>query len=53
MQHALDRLMARPLESLMVIIGVNEASNVFAECLATTFLIFWLGQHRALICRCR
>jgi putative hemolysin len=43
-QHALDRLMARPLESLMMIIGVNEASNVFAECFATTFMIFWLGN---------
>jgi CBS domain containing-hemolysin-like protein len=43
-QHALDRLMARPLESLIVIIGLNEGSNVFAECLATTFLITWLGQ---------
>jgi len=43
-QSALDRLMARPLESLMMIIGVNEASNVFAECLATAFLIFWLGK---------
>ena len=41
---AIDRLMARPLESLMVIIGLNEAANVFAECLATTFLIFWLGR---------
>ena len=37
MQHALDRLMRRPLESLIVIIGLNEASNVFAECLATIF----------------
>jgi CBS domain containing-hemolysin-like protein len=43
-QHALDRLMARPLESLIVIIGLNEGSNVFAECLATTFLITWLGR---------
>jgi putative hemolysin len=43
-QHALDRLMARPLESLVVIIGLNEGSNVFAECLATTFLITWLGR---------
>lgn len=40
---ALDRLLARPLESLVVIIGLNEVSNVFAECLATTFLITWLG----------
>ena len=44
---AIDRLMARPLESLMVIIGLNEAANVFAECLATTFLIFWLGTFGA------
>jgi len=43
-QNALDRLMEHPLESLMMIIGVNEASNVFAECLATTFLILWLGD---------
>ena len=43
-QRALDRLMARPLESLMVIIGFNEASNVFAECFATTFMILWLGD---------
>lgn len=43
-QHALDRLMARPLESLIVIIGLNEGSNVFAECLATTFLLTWLGR---------
>jgi putative hemolysin len=40
---ALDRLMRRPLESLIVVIGINEASNVFAECLATTFFLFWLG----------
>ena len=40
---ALDRLMRRPLESLIVVIGFNEASNVFAECLATTFFLFWLG----------
>ena len=43
-QRALDHLMARPLESLMMIIGFNEASNVFAECFATTFMIFWLGN---------
>jgi putative hemolysin len=48
-QHALDRLMERPLESLMVIIGMNEASNVFAECFATTFMIFWLGEMGAYI----
>src|SRR5260370_28924379 len=43
-QHALDRLMARPLESLILIIGLNEGSNAFAECRATTFLITWLGR---------
>ncbi|MFZ0659743.1 MAG: hemolysin family protein [Candidatus Binataceae bacterium] len=40
---ALDRLMLRPLESLIVVIGINEAANVFAECLATTFFLLWLG----------
>lgn len=48
-RHALDRLMERPTESLMMIIGVNEASNVFAECLATTFLIMWLGEIGAYV----
>src|SRR5215475_8278388 len=43
-QSALDRLMRRPLESLIVMIGINEASNVFAECLATTFFLIWLGH---------
>ena len=42
-REALEQMMARPLESLLVIIGLNEASNVFAECLATTFLLTWLG----------
>jgi putative hemolysin len=42
-RDALERLMARPLESLLLIIGLNEASNVFAECLATMFLLSWLG----------
>ena len=41
--RAVDSLLRRPLESLMVIIGFNEAINVFAECLATTFLLTWLG----------
>ena len=40
---AVESLLRRPLESLMVIIGFNEAVNVFAECLATTFLLTWLG----------
>jgi CBS domain containing-hemolysin-like protein len=43
-QNALDRLMRRPLESLIVIIGLNEACNIFADCLATIFLIAWLGD---------
>ena len=41
--RAVDSLLRRPLESLVVIIGFNEAINVFAECLATTFLLTWLG----------
>ena len=40
---AVNSLLRRPLESLMVIIGFNEAINVFAECLATAFLLTWLG----------
>jgi putative hemolysin len=42
-RDAVERMMARPLESLLVIIGLNEAFNVFAECLATAFLLTWLG----------
>jgi len=43
-QRALDRLMRRPLESLIVIIGLNEACNIFADCLATIILLAWLGD---------
>jgi putative hemolysin len=42
--RAVDALLSRPLESLVVVIGINEAINVFAECLATTFLLSWLGS---------
>src|SRR5277367_344401 len=42
-QRALDRLMRRPLESLITIIGLNETANVFAECLATIFMLRLLG----------
>jgi magnesium and cobalt exporter, CNNM family len=48
-QSALDRLLRRPLESLVVIIGLNETANVFAECLATTFLLMWLGPVGAYV----
>jgi len=48
-RRALDRLLARPLESLIVIIGLNEAANVFAECLATAFMLMWLGPIGALL----
>ena len=43
-QQALDRLMRRPLESLIVIIGLNEACNIFADCFATIILLAWLGN---------
>jgi magnesium and cobalt exporter, CNNM family len=43
-REALERMMAQPLESLLLIIGLNEASNVFAECLATTFLLTRFGS---------
>lgn len=42
-REALERLMTQPLESLVIVIGLNETANVFAECLATSFLLFWLG----------
>src|SRR5579875_936857 len=48
-RDAIARLLERPLESLMLIIGLNEASNVFAECLATTFMLMWLGSVGAWI----
>jgi len=41
---ALDRLMEGPLESLLVIIGLNETVNIFAECLATSFLLYHFGR---------
>jgi putative hemolysin len=43
-REALDRLMRRPLESLVTIIGLNEATNVFAVCLATSLLIDTFGR---------
>jgi CBS domain containing-hemolysin-like protein len=36
--------MEYPQEALTLVIGLNETSNVFAECLATAFLIGWLGS---------
>src|SRR5579863_323879 len=44
-QRALDRLMSRPLESLIVIIGLNEACNIFADCLATILILAWAGDE--------
>jgi magnesium and cobalt exporter, CNNM family len=44
-RDACDRLLKQPLEALVVIIGMNEACNVFAECLATALLLTWLGPH--------
>ena len=44
-REACDRLMERPLEALVMIIGMNEACNVFAECLATALLLTWLGPR--------
>jgi CBS domain containing-hemolysin-like protein len=48
-RFAVNRLMRRPLESLVVAIGLNEASNVFAECLATIFFLTWLGPIGAYV----
>jgi CBS domain containing-hemolysin-like protein len=43
LHSAVDRLLRRPLESLIIIIGLNETCNVFADCLSTSFLLFVLG----------
>jgi putative hemolysin len=48
-RRAFDRLMERPLEALTMIIALNEVCNVFAECLATAFLLWWLGPIGAWI----
>ncbi len=42
-RYAVNRLMRRPFESLIVVIGLNEAANIFAESLATVFLLMLLG----------
>ncbi|MBF6568157.1 MAG: HlyC/CorC family transporter [Candidatus Binataceae bacterium] len=42
-RQAVEKLMNRPLESLVIVIGLNETANVFAECLATSFLLQWIG----------
>ena len=44
LRAAIERLMAHPLESLLVIIGLNETVNIFAECIATSFLLFIFGR---------
>lgn len=40
LRNAVERLLRQPLESLVIIIGLNEVCNVFAECLSTSFLLF-------------
>lgn len=40
LRNAVERLLRQPLESLVIIIGLNEICNVFAECLCTSFLLF-------------
>ncbi|HLH76579.1 MAG TPA: hemolysin family protein [Candidatus Binataceae bacterium] len=44
---AVERLLARPLETLVTLIGLTEVANVFAECLATSLLIGLLGHRGA------
>lgn len=44
-RYAVNRLMRRPFESLILVIGLNETANVFAESLATAFLLTWLGPQ--------
>ena len=53
LRKAVERLLRRPLESLVTIIGLNEICNVFADCLATSFLLHavgaWGGYVAALV----
>jgi CBS domain containing-hemolysin-like protein len=42
-RDAVNRMMRRPAESLIVVIGLNETCNVFASCLATTLTIAAIG----------
>jgi putative hemolysin len=44
---AVEQLLARPLETLVALIGLTELANVFAECLATSLLIGLLGHRGA------
>lgn len=48
-RNAVERMMERPVESLVVMIGLNEAANVFAECIATSFLLIVLGAAGAYV----
>src|ERR1700686_2215269 len=48
-RQALDRLMRRPLESLIVVIALNEAANICAECLGTSLLLVWIGPLGAYV----
>lgn len=43
LRTAIDQLIRRPLESLVIIIGFNEVCNVFAACLSTWFLLHAIG----------
>ena len=47
LRAAVNRLLLRPLESLIIIIGLNETCNVFAACLSTSFLLFVLERWGA------
>jgi putative hemolysin len=44
LKNAVERLLRQPLESLVIIIGLNEVCNVFAECLSTSFLLFVVSK---------
>jgi len=48
-RYALNRLARRPLEALFVAISLGEAANIFAECLATTFLLTIMGPNGAYV----
>lgn len=45
--RAVERMLRRPLESLITIIGCTEALSVFTECLVTSLLLYLASERGA------
>jgi putative hemolysin len=46
-ERAVERLLKRPFEFLIVLGTLNESANIFAECLAAAYLLFRYGLNGA------